>query len=223
MERANLTLQDRLVKELRLARISTMAAANAFIPPFIMNFNKRFGKPPRNDFNVHRPIRSDEDLDLIFTVRAPRRVTHNLTLQYDKSLYPLADSALARQFIGKYIDVYEYPDGRIEARADGTSLPYTIYDRLPEIDQGAIVENKRLGHVIQIAQSVQELRDNRRSSSTITRTNRGIPAVPHNALAGKKAQRSLNSLDLERAIEQQALIRSEASSTTLINNADRRR
>lgn len=223
VERANLTLQDRLVKELRLAGISTMATANAFTPAFMISFNKRFGKPARNDFNAHRPLRLDEDLDLIFTVREPRRVTHNLTLQYDKSLYLLADTTLARQFIGKYIDVYEYPDGRIEARANGTSLPYTIYDRLPDIDQGAIVENKRLGHVLQIAQSVQEHRDNRRSSSTITRTNRGILAVPHNALPGKKAQRSLNSVDLERAIDKQALIRSEVSPATLINNADRRR
>ena len=103
-----------------------MAAANAFAPTFIMNFNRRFGKPPRNDFNAHRPIRSDEDVELIFTVRGPRRVTHNLTLQYDKTPYLLADTAVARQFIGKYIDVYEYPEGRIEARADGTSLPYTI-------------------------------------------------------------------------------------------------
>jgi hypothetical protein len=223
VERANLTLQDRLVKELRLEGISTMAAANAYALTFMADFNKRFAKPQRNGFNVHRPIRSDEDLDLIFTVREPRRVTRNLTLKYDKSRYLLGDSALARQFIGKYIDVYESPDGRIEARADGTSLPYTIYDRLREIDQGAIVEKKRLGHVLQIAQSVQELRDNRRSSSTITRTNRGIPAAPQNALAGKKAQRSQNSLGLERAIEQQALIRSEASSTTVIINADRRR
>jgi hypothetical protein len=62
---------------------------------------------------------------------------------------------LHRKLAGRYIDVYHYPDGRIEPRANGAALPYTIYDRLSEIDQGAIVDNKRLGAVLQIAQYVQ--------------------------------------------------------------------
>ena len=47
VERANLTLQDRLVKELRLRGISTIAAANAYAPAFIAAYNARFGKPPK--------------------------------------------------------------------------------------------------------------------------------------------------------------------------------
>ncbi len=62
--RANLTLQDRLVKELRLEGISTMAAANAHAPSFIADYSRRFAKPPRNDWNAHRSVRQDEDLDL---------------------------------------------------------------------------------------------------------------------------------------------------------------
>ena len=68
VERANLTLQDRLVKELRLRGISTPRAANAFAPHFIADFNARFAKPPQRDFDAHRPLRADEDLDLIFTL-----------------------------------------------------------------------------------------------------------------------------------------------------------
>ena len=48
VERANLTLQDRLVKELRLRGISTMAEANEFMPEFIADYNARFAKPPRS-------------------------------------------------------------------------------------------------------------------------------------------------------------------------------
>ena len=47
VERAHLTLQDRLVKELRLQRISTVDAANEFMPTFIEDYNRRFGKLPR--------------------------------------------------------------------------------------------------------------------------------------------------------------------------------
>ena len=59
VERANLTLQDRLVKELRLREINTRQAANAFAPHFIADFNTRFAKPPSRDFDAHRPVRDD--------------------------------------------------------------------------------------------------------------------------------------------------------------------
>lgn len=56
VERANQTLQDRLVKELRLAGISDIDAANGFLPGFIEDYNARFGKPPRIDKDLHRPL-----------------------------------------------------------------------------------------------------------------------------------------------------------------------
>lgn len=60
-----LTSQDRLVKELRLQNISTMVAANAYAPTFIADYKCRFAKPPRNDFNEHRPVSTNEDLNNI--------------------------------------------------------------------------------------------------------------------------------------------------------------
>ena len=200
VERANLTLQDRLVKEMRLLGISTMAAANAYVPLFMADFNRRFAKPPRNDFDANRPVRDDEDLDLIFSVREPRRVTHGLTLQYDRNLYLLLDTPAARSVIGQYVEMYEYPDGRIEVRADGAALPYTIYDRLSDVDQGAIVDNKRLGHVLQIAQVMQEQRDSRRGRGAPARTNQGHPSVKLKAAPGTKSQRALDAKDLAQSI-----------------------
>lgn len=200
VERANLTLQDRLVKEMRLLGISTMAAANAYAPSFVADFNARFAKPPRNDFDANRPVREDEDLDLIFTIREARRVTHSLTLRYGRSLYMLADTSAARAIIGDYVEVYKYPDGRIEIRANGSALAYRVYDKLSEIDQGDIVENKRLGHVLQIAQIVQEKRDDRRRNA-LSRTNQGYPVVKVKPAAGTKSQRSLDAKDIAIAID----------------------
>lgn len=56
VERAHLTLQDRLVKELRLQSINSMEAANAFAEAYIADYNRRFGKAPRHDFDVHRAV-----------------------------------------------------------------------------------------------------------------------------------------------------------------------
>jgi len=204
VERANLTLQDRLVKELRLQNISTMEAANVYAPCFVDDFNRRFAKPPRNDWDAHRPVREGEDLALVFTVREKRKVSHVLSLQYDKILYLIDDTKANRKLIGKYIDVYEYPDGHIELRCDGAVLRYTTYDRLPEVSQGAIVENKRLGHVLQVAQLVQAQRDNRRSQAAPARTHRGMPSLKKQPEPGKKRQRQLDSEDLNTAINQVA-------------------
>ena len=205
VERMNGTLQDRLVKELRLHNISSLEAANAFAPVFTADFNMRFAKIPRSDFNAHRPVRSEEDLERIFTWREWRKVSNRLTLQYDRILYLIQDQPEHRSLVHRYVEVAEYPDGRIELWADGTSLPYVLYDRLSEIDQGAIVENKRLGHVLEVAQQVQAQRDNRRIQALPSRTLIGqSPRHPELRVPGTKPQRQLNAEDLRRAIDELA-------------------
>jgi hypothetical protein len=102
-----------------------MEAANDFAEAYMADYNRRFGKVPRHDFDVHRAVEHDEDLGLIFTVREKRKVSKSLTIQYDKMLYLIEDSELSRRAIGKYIDVYHYPDGRKELRLNGTLLPYS--------------------------------------------------------------------------------------------------
>jgi hypothetical protein len=146
------------------------------------------------------PASGHEELDLIFTWREPRKVSHVLTLQYAKTMYLLADAPMTRKLIGKYIEVYEYPDGRIELRADGIALPYATYDRYPELDQGAIVENKRLGHVLQ-------WRNSRSSSATVGAAGRHRRTVDWHRRSitppsGTKAQRMLDASDIEHAIKQ---------------------
>jgi hypothetical protein len=178
VERANLTLQDRLVKELRLHGIQTMEAANAWAPAFMAAYNARFAKPPRSPFDAHRPLRADEDLDAILTWRVLRKVSDALTLLNDRVIWLLDDTPATRRLIGRYIDVWEYPDGRLEIHADGVVLPCVPYDKLAEIDQGAVVEHKRLGHALQVAQALQAQRDNRRISGSPSRTNRGEPVRP---------------------------------------------
>jgi transposase len=219
VERANLTLQDRLVKELRLRNISTLEAANAFAPHFIADFNGRFAKPPRRDFNAHRPLRAEEDLDLIFTWREQRKVSRSLTLNYAREIYMLADTAGNRRLIQRFIDVYEYPDGRIEVRADGRALPHVRYDRLPQIDTAAIVENKRLGHALRAAQAIQAQRDDRRC--TPSRTNQGQPPRPETAAPGTSHPSQFKVQDFEQALRmsRKATPRSSVASIKAMHQA----
>lgn len=55
VERSNQTLQDRLVKEMRLRNISSMEAGNTFAASFIAFWNERFAVPPRDAKPAHRP------------------------------------------------------------------------------------------------------------------------------------------------------------------------
>jgi hypothetical protein len=207
VERANLTLQDRLVKELRLRKINTKEAANAYAPHFIADFNERFGKAPRSAYNAHRPLRADENLDLILTCRVSRCVSATLTVQYDRVMYLLDDTPLNRGLIHHYLDVVEYPDGRIEIRANGSALTYRQYDRLSDIDQGAVVDNKRLGHVLEVAQQVQLERDNRRIAGSPSRTNQGEPVKPKMRANNTRKQRELTQADLNGIILRTAELR----------------
>src|SRR5438445_10762000 len=78
VERLWQTLQDRLVSELRLRGIATLEAANAYLPTFIADFNRRFTRPPAHPTAVWpRPPR---DLARLLTCRYPPRVAHHNTV-----------------------------------------------------------------------------------------------------------------------------------------------
>jgi len=131
-----------------------------------------------------------------------RKVSRSLTLQHDKIVYLLENCEANRKLIHRHIDVYEYPNGHIEIRADGQVLRHERYDRLGHIDSAAIVENKRLGHALQAALILQTQRDDRRRSNTPSRTNRGQAPRPKRPAQGTKPASQFTSGDIERAIRE---------------------
>ena len=90
VERANKTLQDRLVKELRLVGAATLAEGNALLRAFMADYNARFGKAPANNKDLHRPLRAGDDLDDAFAWKEERTLSQALTLQYDNLWTPPA-------------------------------------------------------------------------------------------------------------------------------------
>jgi hypothetical protein len=139
IERAFGTLQDRMVKELRLAEISTIAAANAWLPGFIVGHDARFAKAPRNAKDMHRPLTDADNLDEVIAWREV------LTLHYDRMMLMLEPTLFARGLARRKVDVVNYPDGRFVVQFEGTSVPFRVFDKIQTVTQGTIVENKRLG------------------------------------------------------------------------------
>jgi hypothetical protein len=157
VERANKTLQDRLVKELRLAGVCTIATGNAFVPGFVTDYNARFGKAPLNPKDLHRPMSPRDQLDDEFTWQMERTLSQSLTLQYDKVLFILEPSETAQSAIGKRVTVIDYPDGRSAVRYKGEDLADRTFDKIRKVNQAAVVENKRLGSLLEMIKAYQDI------------------------------------------------------------------
>ena len=157
VERANRTLQDRLVKELRLAGISDIDTANAHLPGFVERYNAKFAKIPRRPDNLHRPLNVEPDrLRNILCLRDERRVSQQLAFSYERQRIILEENDVTRGLPGKYVDTYEFPDGRLDIRWKGLALPYSAFDKEQRVTHAAITENKRLGAVLEYIKELQD-------------------------------------------------------------------
>ena len=108
IERLWATLQDRLVSELRLRDMRTVEAAQAYLPDFIADFNRRFGKPPAQPATVWR--RPPRDLALILGCGYRRVVARDNTIRLGPRLVQLRGR---RSFAGLTVEVRELLDGRL--------------------------------------------------------------------------------------------------------------
>ena len=90
VERANQTLQDRLVKEMRLLGISDIETANAYLPTYIKDHNKRFAVEAKSSENAHRKeLPTDKEMNLIFSYQKEQTLSKNLETSYDNVIYQI--------------------------------------------------------------------------------------------------------------------------------------
>jgi transposase len=128
VERVNKTLQDRLVKEMRLKGISTIEEANQFMPEYIEDFNRRFAVQPRSNHDAHRPqLFSESELNQIFSLQETRTLSKNLTIQYNKIVYQIQTSRPSYALRKAQVTVCESPHGTIFILYKGKPLDYTIF------------------------------------------------------------------------------------------------
>ncbi len=159
VERVNRTLQDRLVKELRLDDVCDMQAGNDFLPEFVNRFNEKFSVRAAKPEDLHRRLTLSPDrLSDILCHREQRHVGQQLTLAYDRKQLILERSAVSEELGGQYVDLYDFADGRLEVRWKGQVLPYRVFDKDQRVSHTAIVENKRLGHALALIKAQQDLK-----------------------------------------------------------------
>ncbi len=155
VERANGTLQDRLVKAMRPAGISSIEAANAFLQGHVEKHNQRFAQPAFDSRDLHRPLAPHDDLTAIMVWREQRSVTSTLTLHYNKAMFILEPCDLTRALARQRVTVCEYPDGKVEIQHEGQILPYSVFDKIRQVNQPAVVDNKHLDAALALAKQMQ--------------------------------------------------------------------
>ncbi len=158
VERANRTLQDRLVKELRLEGISDMAAGNAFLPGFLERYNRRFAKTPYRPDDLHRPLNVGPDrLRAILCLREHRYVGAQLSFRFERNRVILDETEVTRGLAGKYVETLVFPDGGFEVRWNGMVLSYRVFSEDQQrVTQASIVANKNLSAVLEHIKAEQE-------------------------------------------------------------------
>ena len=141
VERANQTLQDRLVKEMRLQGISGQEAANAWLPQFIRAFNRRFAVRPAAPDDAHVPYAGTRAaLRRILSVHTKRRLSSNLSCQLDGLLYQVRATGQGLSLRGADVDIVTHPDSATEILWQGRVLPHTLSSK--PIKQREAVDGK---------------------------------------------------------------------------------
>jgi hypothetical protein len=174
VERAHQTLQDRLVKELRLRGICTMQDANGYLPEFAQDYNRRFARAARNDHDAHRPLTKRDPLDDVFTWQEERRVTAQLTVHHKRTMYLLEPTEEAKAAARKRVTVVEYEDGRVSIRFQGVALAARPFHKDGCGTQGAIVENKLLSGALSEIRKRQQQKEKALVKSAKTKREKRI-------------------------------------------------
>lgn len=113
VERANRTLQDRLIKEMRLQGISDIEKANEFADTFVKQYNKHFSKEPASQFDAHRPLETRVDLSRVLSRYEERTLTKDAVFQFHNKFYKIKEVPEGKRIIGKKVEVRVGKDGSI--------------------------------------------------------------------------------------------------------------
>lgn len=127
VERSFETLQDRLVKEMRLRGISSIREANQFLwEEFLPDYNERFGKLAANPLDAHRPILETQKLDHILCLKTQRRVLNDFTLRFKGQILQIEKNLPVLVKPKDKVTVIVSVNGSLELMFKGHKLPYKV-------------------------------------------------------------------------------------------------
>jgi transposase InsO family protein len=133
IERLFRTLQDRLVKEMRLKGIRTIEEGNAFLEAYLPLYNRRFSVCPKMGGNLHRTLVKGFNLDAILCIKTERALRNDFTVAHNRKLYQIEDTVKASKVM-----VQDRIDGSLVMLYQGRPL------RLKEITERPVKEKTQV-------------------------------------------------------------------------------
>ena len=131
VERMNGTLQDRLVKELKLSGITTIEKANEFLEEYIPKFNAKFAVVPSRKADLHKKSSKTmkEKFPQIFSIQNKRKVMNDYTIMFENKFFQLSETQPTTVYKKDTVIVEKHLNGDIKINLKGHYLDYT---ELPE-------------------------------------------------------------------------------------------
>lgn len=127
VERSNSTLQDRLIKEMRLAGISSIDEANRFLDKFWPKYNKQFAKVPASKENAHRALKANVDLNKVVCEQEQRVITKNLEFHFENVIYQIESEKPSKKLIGAKVTICKHIDGTLVFEFEGNPIRVKKY------------------------------------------------------------------------------------------------
>lgn len=143
VERANQTLQDRLVKEMRLLGISDIDTANAYLPTYMKEHNERFAVEPKSPEDAHRKVLpTDEEINLIFSYQDNRTISKNLEINYENTIYQIKTDTKGYRLRHSIVTVCKDLNNIVTLICHGKILDYTCHHKVKR--NPAIIDSKQI-------------------------------------------------------------------------------
>ena len=127
VERLFNTLQDRLVKEMRLRGISSIPEANEFLKEYLPVYNRRFARKAAEADNLHRPVPRGLNIQRVLCIKTERTVRNDFTIAHNRRLYQIEEAVTTRKLM-----VEEYPDGSMAIWCKGQKVKFSQIAIRPE-------------------------------------------------------------------------------------------
>ena len=142
VERANGTLQDRLIKKMRRQGIKTMEEGNNYLEEYRKEHNRKFAKQAEISEDAHVELLPSMNLDRILVIKEKRKVLKNQELQYGNKIYQLELKNKARRMQGVDVDILKKTNGRIIIEYQGQEIKYSVFEELAA--KNTIMDHKQL-------------------------------------------------------------------------------
>jgi hypothetical protein len=134
VERTNRTLQDRLLKEMRLRGIKTIEAANAYAEEFVNAYNAKFSKKPMSRVDAHRPL-GERDLQKILSHCETRTLLSGLIFQYKNKFFVVQNIPNVRRAEGRKIEIRTNRNGQMRVFMDSKELEVREWGQMEHSSQ----------------------------------------------------------------------------------------